>query len=245
MALGMAIAAVVAHWRYTKKHPGSTDIVDIFLPTVIAGIFGARLYHLFTGYDWSSEGLSGIIKLRNGGLSIWGAVIAGAIAVFIMAKIKKASFWELGEAIIPGLLLAQAVGRFGNYFNQELFGRPLHAFWALKVDQAYRPSGYESVATFHPTFLYEALWCIFLAVVVILLENKVQNWPRGATVATYIFGYCAGRAYFEWLRTDKATHVFGVRFNLLLSIVLSVCGLIWLLVLLRSRPKVRAKIDSQ
>lgn len=244
MALGIGLGVYITHKRYVKNHPGSNDIIDIFLPVVVCGIIGARLYHLFTGYDWDSEGLVGVIKLRNGGLSIWGAIIAGALAVFVMARIKKLSFLEIGDAAAPGLLVAQAVGRMGNYFNQELFGRELHAPWALHVDILHRPLGYESVSYFHPTFLYEALWCLGLASVVILIEHKVENWPRAASLALYVSGYCFGRTFFEHLRIDNASRIFGIRFNLLLSMVLCVLGGLWLFYLL-VKGKTRPQIDSQ
>ena len=245
MAMGIAAATYIAHRRYSHTHNGSTAILDMFLPTVISGIIGARVYHLFTGYDWDSQGISGIIKLRNGGLSIWGAVAVGALAVFIQARIKKISFLELGDAIIPGLLVAQAIGRLGNYFNQELYGRELHAPWALRVDEYYRPLGLENVATYHPTFLYEALWCLILAAVVIFCERKVSGWSRGQTLAFYISLYCAGRTILEWLRIDTATELFGIRFNLLLSAVLCCLGTGWLIYLRISRHKVRVRVDAQ
>jgi prolipoprotein diacylglyceryl transferase len=245
MALGMAIAAFIAHKRYPTWHPGSTDIMDIFLPTVIAGIAGARLYHLFTGYNWEENGVGGILNLRNGGLSIWGAVLAGGAAVYVQARMKKLSFVELGAAIVPGLLVAQAIGRVGNYFNQELFGRPLNAPWALEVDEAYRPAGYEFVSTFHPTFLYEALWCLFLAIVIIICEKKVSRWSHQATIAAYVAGYCAGRTYFEWLRTDAATELFGIRFNLMLSAVLAVLGGASLLLFLFRDSKVQSSASQE
>lgn len=240
MALGMGVAAYIAHKRYSSWHPGSTVIIDIFLPTVIAGIIGARIYHLFTGYDWGSNGVSGIINLRNGGLSIWGAVVAGAMAVFIQAKIKKLSFVELGAAIVPGLAVAQAIGRFGNYFNQELFGRPLNAPWALEVDVLHRPFGYEMYTTFHPTFLYEALWCVAIAGGIVIAEKRISSWSNAASIAAYAAAYCIGRMYFEWLRIDKASQLFGVRFNFILSAFIAILGVVSLIVIL-NRYKVRAK----
>lgn len=245
MALGMAVGVFIAHRRYSRAHDGSTAILDMFLPTIIAGIIGARVYHLFTGYDWDHEGLAGVIKLRNGGLSIWGAVFAGALAVFIQARMKKISFLEVGDAAVPGLLVAQAIGRIGNYFNQELYGRPLNAPWALRVDEFYRPLGLENTATYHPTFLYEALWCLALAGIIILCEKKLSSWSRGQSIALYIAGYCAGRCLFEYLRIDEASKIFGIRFNFLLSVILCVLGVVWFVYLEVTKHKVRAGQAAQ
>ena len=238
MALAIGVAVLIAHKRYAKRNSNSTLVIDVFLPVVISGIIGARIYHLFTGYNWSRDGIVGTIKLRNGGLSIWGAVIGGALMVAFICHRKKVSFLRLGDSIAVALLFAQAIGRFGNYFNQELFGKPSNSFWALKVDPIYRPVGFENVSTFHPTFLYEALWCIILAGIIIFLERRVANWPKGASLATYIGGYCLGRSIFEYLRIDTATKVFGIRFNLMLSIVLCLAGFLWLMKLLISNKDI-------
>lgn len=245
MAIGIGVGTLIAHKRYSSTHTGSTVIIDLFLPTVLAGILGARIYHLFTGYNWDDQGLAGVINLRNGGLSIWGAVFFGGLAVFIQARIKKISFLELGDAIIPGLLVAQAIGRIGNYFNQELFGRELNTFWALKVDEIYRPLGLENVSTYHPTFLYEMIWTLSLALIIVLAEKKCSWWAKGQSIAFYISGYCFGRVFLEILRVDKATEVFGIRFNLLLSAVLCCVGAIWFILLLKSNHKAREKTSTQ
>lgn len=245
MALAMAVGVVIAHRRYSRTHDGSMAILDMFLPTIIAGIIGSRVYHLFTGYNWDSEGISGIYKLRNGGLSIWGAVFAAALALFIQARMKKISFVELSDAIVPALLVAQAIGRVGNYFNQELYGRPLNAPWALNVDMFYRPLGLESISTYHPTFLYEALWCLGLAGIIIICEKKAGSWRPGQSSALYVAGYCAGRCVFEYLRVDKATELLGIRFNLLLSAVLCLVGVIWFVYLLRTKHKVHTEPVGQ
>ncbi len=228
MALGMAAAVAIAHYRYTRKNPGSNVIIDMFLPTVIAGIVGARVYHLFTGYDWEQNGLAGTINLRAGGLSIWGAVIFGAVALYVQCRIKKISFAEVGAAVIPGLAIAQAIGRFGNYFNQELFGKPTQLPWALEVDMEFRPLGYVEYSTFHPTFLYEALWCVLIAISIILLEKKLSIWNYKLTISSYVFAYTFGRVFLEWLRIDDASQLFGLRFNMLLSAIISLLAFVYL-----------------
>ena len=160
-----------------------------------------------------------------------GAVIGGAIAVAVLAKFKKFSFLEMGDAVAPALLVAQAIGRVGNYFNQELFGRELNAFWALKVDEIYRPLGYENVATFHPTFLYEMLWNLSLALAIVLYQKRTNRWSTGQGLALYIAGYTLFRAFLETVRIDKATELFGIRFNLMFSLSLFFGSVVWLIFL--------------
>lgn len=245
MALGMGVAVIIAHKIYTRKNPGSTLMIDMFLPTVLAGIIGARVYHLFTGYDWDANGFGGVANIRAGGLSIWGAVIAGGLAVYVQCRIKKVSFLEVGDAVVPGLLVAQAIGRIGNYFNQELFGRELNAFWALKVDPLFRPIGLENVETYHPTFLYEMIWTLSLAVVIIFFQNHYKGYVIGQSIAIYIAGYCFGRAILETVRIDAASELFGIRFNLLLSVVLCLVGIVMFFSLKRSGQKVQSEVKSQ
>ena len=242
MAIAIGVAVLIAHKRFSSRNNGSSLIIDIFLPVVLSGIAGARIYHLFTGYNWDRDGIAGTIKLRNGGLSIWGAVIGGALMVAFISRRKKIPFLKIGDCVAVALLVAQAIGRVGNYFNQELFGRELHAPWALSVDIFHRPEGFENIATYHPTFLYEALWCLALAGIIILIERRAKVWPLGATLALYIGGYCLGRTIFEYLRIDDATKVFGVRFNLMLSVVLCVAGFVWLAKLLASKKKTTIKL---
>jgi prolipoprotein diacylglyceryl transferase len=139
------------------------------------------------------------------------------------------------DAIAPGLVLAQAIGRWGNYFNQELFGRPTSLPWGLEIDVAHRPAGYTQYATFHPTFLYESLWCLIVFGIIIAAERQT-SLKRGQVFAMYVALYTFGRTFFEWLRIDNATRIFGVRFNLLLSAALCVLGVIWF-VWLGRRPQ--------
>jgi prolipoprotein diacylglyceryl transferase len=235
LALGVLAAAKITEWRWTKWGHNGREIGEIFIPVVLGGVIGARVYHLFTGYNWDAQGLGGTYKIWEGGLSIWGAVAGGAIAAYIMARIKHLDFLLLADAIAPGLAVAQAIGRFGNYFNQELFGRPTNLPWGLEIDPAKRPSKYLAEDTFHPTFLYESLWCLLVAGTIIYVENK-RGLRRGQAFALYVSMYTFGRVFFEALRSDPASEVFGIRFNLLLSAVLCVLSAIWF-VWLGRRPQ--------
>src|SRR6185369_13788263 len=177
-----------------------------------AGVIGARVYHLFTGYKWSEGGFVGAFEIWKGGLSIWGAVAGGLIAAIILSRRRNLDGLMLMDAIAPGVVLAQAIGRWGNYFNQELFGRPTTLPWGLKIDFAHRPLGYEQYATFHPTFLYESIWDLLVAVSLILIDRRARL-GRGRLFALYVMLYTFGRGLIEALRIDDAEHFLGLRLN--------------------------------
>jgi len=202
---------------------------------VIWGVIGARLYHVITDYQLFEDDPWRAFQIWRGGLGIWGAVIGGALAVIVITYRRKLPTLVVMDCMSVGIVLAQAIGRWGNYFNQELFGRPTTLPWGLEIDKAHRPPGFEKFATFHPTFLYESLWCLLVFGTIVLVERRFVL-KRGQVFAMYIAMYCFGRIWFEALRIDDATRIFGIRFNLLLSIVLSVFGIIWF-VWLGRRPQ--------
>jgi prolipoprotein diacylglyceryl transferase len=236
LAIGVLVATRVAERRWTRTGRDAGEFGAIVVPVVIAGVVGARIYHLFTGYKWSDGGFVGAFEIWKGGLSIWGAVGGGLIAVLVLAHVRKLDTLVLMDVIAPGVVLAQAIGRWGNYFNQELFGRPTKLPWALEIDLAHRPPGFTQYATFHPTFLYESLWCLVVFGALLLVERRFAL-KRGQTFALYVAMYTFGRIWFEALRIDDATRIFGVRFNLLLSIVLCVFGIVWFVWLGRRRSQ--------
>lgn len=226
LALGVVAAAAIAQRRWAARGHDPKEISDIAVPVVVAGVIGARVYHLFTGYDWDDGGIVGAFKIWEGGLSIWGAVGGGLVGVVVMARIKHLDTLAVADAIAPGLAVAQAIGRWGNWFNQELFGRPTKLPWALEIDVDQRPAGYIQYETFHPTFLYESLWALTVAAGIVWAERRWQL-RRGQAFALYVAGYTFGRIWFEALRIDEATKVFGVRFNLIVSIVVFAGGVLW------------------
>jgi prolipoprotein diacylglyceryl transferase len=175
---------------------------------------------LFT-HDWLRA-----FQIWRGGLSIWGVLAGGAIAVVIMTRVKHVETLALFDCIAPGLLAAQAIGRWGNYFNQELFGRPTDLPWGLEISPGNRPPGYLHDATFHPTFLYESLYCLFLLGVVLWVERRFRL-RKGQMLALYLATYSFGRFFFEAMRIDPANEIFGVRINSWVSAIVCILSIGW------------------
>tara|TARA_B110000014_G_scaffold150544_1_gene105054 strand:- start:389 stop:1054 length:666 start_codon:yes stop_codon:yes gene_type:complete len=184
----------------------------IALWAVPAGLVGSRLYHVAT--DWRSfQGRwEDVPALWQGGLGIPGGLMAGVMVGVLVARRRGLSMAGAMDVMVPTIPVAQAIGRWGNWFNQEVFGRPTDLPWALEIDAAHRPSGYSEAATFHPTFLYEGLWNVALAVFLVRIERRGVLRP-GYLVGLWVFGYGLGRLWVEALRVDQASLIVGVRVN--------------------------------
>jgi prolipoprotein diacylglyceryl transferase len=221
LALGVVVAVKLSEPRVVRRGFPEGLVGELATKLVVAGVIGARVYHLFTGYDWSEKGLIGTVKIWEGGLSIWGAVAGGAIALVVIAKKRNLDTLLLCDALAPTVAVAQGIGRWGNWFNQELFGRPTTLPWGLEIDLAHRPAGYEQYQTFHPTFLYESLWCFAIFGIIVALERR-GKLMRGQSFTLYVALYTFERFFMELMRIDDATKIFGMRFNALLSAVLCV-----------------------
>lgn len=228
--LGILVAVWITKRRYKALGGNPDDITDLALVVVPAGIIGGRIYHVLTSpQKYFGENGSPIqaLQIWRGGLGIWGAISIGALAAFIFFKVKKTAlpFSQLADAIAPGLLIAQGIGRFGNWFNAELFGKPTTLFWALEIPRESRPSGFENFATFHPTFLYEAIWCFFVAA--LIMRVKIfRNFSKAGTVFIfYVLAYSLGRFFIEAIRIDEANLIFGIRLNIWVSGLLFVGAL--------------------
>lgn len=226
IALGVLVAVKIADVRWVRRGYRDAEIGEIAVWLVGSGVVGARVYHLFTGYNWDTGGITGAFEIWKGGLSIWGAIGGGVIAAMVVAHVKHIDKLALLDAVAPGVLAAQAIGRWGNYFNQEIFGGPTKLPWGLEIDLAHRPVGYQQFSTFHPTFLYESLYCLVVLALLLVLERRFR-FRKGQTFAGYVTLYCLGRFFFENMRIDKASEVFGLRFNALLSAALCVFGAAW------------------
>ena len=229
IALGVVAAVWLAQKRWAARGGNPDDVGAIAMWAVPAGLIGARVYHVFT--DWRfDEGWAVPFKIWEGGLGIPGGVAAG---VFAALWIIRKNGWDrpsLFDALVPALPLAQAIGRWGNWFNQELFGGPSNAPWAVEIDPRHAAAaGHPGVETFAPTFLYESLWNLGLVLFLIWVD-RTQKLRRGALLAVYIVGYLSARWWLETIRIDPATHIAGIRINIWMSIIGITLAGGWLLV---------------
>jgi prolipoprotein diacylglyceryl transferase len=235
---GIVVGMIIAGRRW-RARGGSQDTLELVIAVAIpCGIVGARIYHVITDYQlYFGPGRNPLdaLKIWNGGLGIWGAVAAGVAGAYLVARRKQVRFPALLDAVAPGLVVAQAIGRLGNWFNQELFGRPTTLPWGLEIDERHRPNGYQDFATFHPTFLYELVWNLGVAGVLIWADRK-WKLGHGKVFALYVVLYTAGRFWIEALRIDTVNEIGGFRLNNYTSLIVFVIALVWLLWLIRNRP---------
>ena len=214
IALGVIVAVRIAGRRAERIGQGTTeDISAIAMWAVPAGVLGGRLYHVLTDYEKFQGRWFDAIKIWQGGLGIWGGVTAGVAVGWWCARRRGLDAWWIISCAAPAIAIAQAIGRWGNWFNQELFGRPTTLPWALKVSSSVaEKAGYAASTTFHPTFLYESVGCIVLAWLLIRIERRLSP-ARGRLFAWYVVGYTVLRFGVEGLRIDTAHHVGGLRLN--------------------------------
>jgi prolipoprotein diacylglyceryl transferase len=235
---GIVVCCWISEKRWLARGGAPGDVVDIAVWAVPFGIVGGRLYHVLTTPEpYFGEGGEPLkaFAIWEGGLGIWGAIALGGVGAWIGCRRRGIPLPAFADAIAPGILVAQAIGRLGNYFNQELYGKPTTLPWALEIAPAHREPGYLDVATYHPTFLYELLWNLLAAAIVVWADRRFRL-SHGRAFALYVALYCLGRGWIEMLRIDTAEHFFGLRLNVFTSIVvglLAVAYLFWQ----RGRPR--------
>ncbi|GAA2362733.1 prolipoprotein diacylglyceryl transferase [Streptomyces carpaticus] len=235
-ALCIIIGVFVAIWLGGKRwvarggQPGT--VADIAVWAVPFGLIGARLYHVITDYQlYFGDGRDPVnaFKIWDGGIGIWGAIAGGAVGAWIACRRRGIPLPAFADAVAPGIAFAQAIGRWGNWFNQELYGKPTDLPWALEID-----NGIDS-GTFHPTFLYESLWCVGVGVLVIWADRRFKL-GHGRAFALYVAAYTAGRFWTEYLRIDEAHQVLGLRLNNWTSIVVFLAAVAYLVISAKRRP---------
>ena len=230
IALGVLAAAWLMGRRMEHDRIGvRDDAYGIAMWAVPFGVIGARLYHVVTKWEDFRHDLPRIVKVWQGGLGIWGGIALGVVAGVVVMKRRRLAASRTLACAVPALPLAQAIGRWGNWWNQELFGRPTTLPWGLKIDEAHRPDQYLTSTTFHPTFLYESLWNLALCGFLLWYDRKHQHRVRGGRLlAMYAVGYTLARFFIEGLRVDEAHHIGGLRVNEWVSIAVGGIALIYL-----------------
>ncbi|GAC69970.1 prolipoprotein diacylglyceryl transferase [Gordonia soli] len=237
--VGIVIAVFWGNRRWIARGGQDGEVLDIAIWAVPFGLVGGRIYHLLT--DWNTYFGDGpktpmdALRIWDGGLGIWGAVVFGGVGAWIGARRHGVRLPAFGDAIAPAILLAQAIGRLGNYFNQELYGEPTTLPWGLEIFDRENGSGYADpavidgvsnghvVAVVHPTFLYELLWNLLVVVILVTLDRRFRI-GHGRLFALYVAGYCIGRFGIELMRTDPATMVAGLRINTFTAAIVFACA---------------------
>lgn len=225
---GIVVSVLWTNQRMTRRGGEPWVIIDIAMPAVLLGLVGARLWHVFThpaDYFYPGANFWNIFAIWEGGNAIIGALIGGAIGAWLVCRVRGIRFLSFADAAAPTILLAQAIGRLGNWFNHELFGWPTNLPWGLEIlptNPAY-PSGLPAGTLFHPTFLYELLWNL-AGVGVLLLLERMLRWRGGRMLAGYLIWYGLGRMAIESIRVDYSEVIFGMRSNVFGALLMVLVG---------------------
>ena len=206
------------------------DLADLFFYLLVFGFIGARIYEiLFVDFDYYWQNPAQMIAVWNGGLAIHGGLIAGLLVLLVFVKKRNLNFWQMADLLSVGVILGQAIGRWGNFFNQELFGLPTDLPWKIFISPQNRPPEYLSYSFFHPTFLYESLlnFALFLFLYLLFRSRRLAD---GMVFIFYLLGYSLIRFFLEFIRLDPAPVVFGLRWPQIISIVIFLAGLFLLFV---------------
>ncbi|MEU3553066.1 prolipoprotein diacylglyceryl transferase [Streptomyces fragilis] len=240
--IGVFVAIWLGNRRWVARGGRPGTVADVAVWAVPFGLVGGRLYHVITDYQlYFGEGRDWVdaFKVWEGGLGIWGAIAFGAVGAWIGARRRGIPLPAYADAVAPGIALAQAIGRWGNWFNQELYGRETDLPWAVHITSSLdgRVPGY-----YHPTFLYESLWCIGVALLVIWADRRF-TLGHGRAFALYVAAYCAGRFWIEYMRVDEAHHVLGLRLNNWTALVVFLLAVLYLVLSARKRPGREAVVE--
>jgi prolipoprotein diacylglyceryl transferase len=238
--VGIIAATVLTNHRLTRRGAEPWITLDIALFAVPLGIIGGRVYHVLThpaDYFYDGANLLRTLYVWEGGMAIFGALVGGAIGVWLGCRMTGVRFWSFADALVPGLLLAQAFGRLGNWFNQELFGLPTTLPWGLEIDRPNPaiPIGLPESTLFHPTFLYEIVWNLAGVAVLLLLDARLRvQW--GKLLGGYLIWYGVGRSVFETIRLDPSELFLGVRINVWAAWLAVLIGIVLVLVQRHRHP---------
>lgn len=243
---GILVATLVTNTRLTRRGAEPWVVIDFVVWTVALGIIGARVYHVAThpgDYFYEGANLLRVFAISEGGIAIFGALLGGAVGALIAARITGVRFWSFADALVPGLLLAQAFGRLGNWFNQELFGTPTTLPWGLEISPSNPsfPIGLPADTLFHPTFLYEIVWNVAGVILLLIVERSVR--PRwGTFFGMYLIWYGIGRSWIESMRIDPSELFFGLRTNVLAALIAILIGLLIIVIQRHEHPGLETSV---
>ncbi|MFD4257344.1 prolipoprotein diacylglyceryl transferase [Streptomyces sp. NPDC058534] len=240
--IGVFVAVWLGNRRWIARGGRPGTVADIAVWAVPFGLIGGRLYHVITDYQlYFSEGRDWVdaFKIWEGGLGIWGAIAFGALGAWIGARRRGIPMPAYADAVAPGIALAQAIGRWGNWFNQELYGKATDLPWAVEITST---ADGRVPGTYHPTFLYESLWCIGVAALVIWADRRFRL-GHGRAFALYVAAYCAGRFWIEYMRVDDAHHILGLRLNNWTALFVFLLAVVYMVLSARSRPGREAVVE--
>ncbi|MFD5861202.1 prolipoprotein diacylglyceryl transferase [Streptomyces chartreusis] len=240
--IGVFVAVWLGNKRWIARGGRSGTVADIAVWAVPFGLVGGRLYHVITDYElYFSEGRDWVdaLKIWEGGLGIWGAIALGGLGAWIGCRRRGIPMPAYADAVAPGIALAQAIGRWGNWFNQELYGRETDVPWALKITSS---TDGRVPGTYHPTFLYESLWCIGVAVLVIWADRRFKL-GHGRAFALYVASYCVGRFWVEYMRVDDAHHILGLRLNNWTALIVFLLAVAYIVISAKKRPGREAVVE--
>jgi phosphatidylglycerol---prolipoprotein diacylglyceryl transferase len=251
IASAVLIGVTLSQYLAKRRNVDPNLLGDLAIWLVIAAIPCARLYYVFFEWEQYAQRPQDIFAIWKGGIAIHGAILGGLLAALIFARLQKVSFWLLADLVVPSLILGQAIGRWGNFFNSEAFGRPTDLPWKLYIPPQQRPPEYINFDYFHPTFLYESLWNLMVfAILMTLFFRDLKRKPHlkvGTLVLVYMVAYSLGRFWIEGLRTDSLM-IGPLRIAQVISlteITLGVIGLAWLYLLRHSLPDVVSRENQQ
>lgn len=217
----MVVGGLFGYWLILKllkrKEVDKKVFEDLLIYFPVGAIIGARIYYIFYAWEFYRHNLLDIFKVWEGGLAVHGIMLGGFTATFIYCRVKKISFWRIADLAAVGLSAAQMIGRAGNYFNQEIFGKPTNLPWGIPIEVANRPAGYESYSFFHPVFIYECLGSAVIASLLFYLNWKKLKWREGTVFLVYLMLYSIMRFSLEFLRLDYSPEIFGMRWAMIMS----------------------------